>query len=1134
MIPPNPGEPVIKPEPVEHRVLTDRNTHNSVSTAPLVKPEPVNVSPSRLLSTLESNALTPSRARARENSGTTTSNKSGIKSEPVDNVTGTSRSFPVPPAPYVKYNSHQEIIYTPEGALSAGSAMIKVVKEKVRHLEIGSKLRKDVWKKDLDKLSNATSPATLIAICGATGAGKSSVINALLNDTIVPTSGMRACTAVVTEISYKTGRSIEGDVAFLAHDEWKAELSVLLDDLVDENGNLRPQSSLRAEAAVAWQKVHAVYPNIPYDSLINLKPELIISKDPKIARMLGTTQKISCANSKAFGKEIAKYIDSKEKKRGKKDKKDKDKKDKSEGPAYWPLVKTVKVRCPADALSTGAVLVDLPGTADANAARSSIAQQYMQQCHCIWILAPITRAVDDKVAKDLLGQAFKTQLLMDGNYDTSTVTFVATKTDDLSCKEIISALGLENDEELDEIQSSLAEYNSEMKKQTKIESEAKKAWKAEGEKLKAKRVELLEHKAHLKALKEGETFQSTLSKSPNSKSGKKRKRSGDNGDSPKRRKIGSDSDDDESEESDDDLHMLSDPDDAPSDSDKGSDDEKSDQSGSDDEYREDDNDDDEDDEGKDKDEDEDDNDVDGELMTEETMQEIVKQDQAELNEIKQSLQEAKDRHKEAQTAISKLKKKIAKAQREKNGYCAKARNEYSRDSLKEDWRAGVREMDQEAAMERDAANFDPTFDMRDYAAIDLPTFTVSSRDYIRITKQVEGDGEPTCFTDVADTQIPALQEWTKSLTVSSRDRAARNFLTQLKTFTAGIESYLCDMNSVSAIDRVNLRQRWASDLEGQSERMSTPPLRDFYDGSDDENSQEIELANPNGVVGTLNQAFREIVDAIVGDLQNVFKVGLQEKMQIGSRNAAAAAVQTSDTFAAEMHWSTYRATLRRDGIFRRDLNAELSQPLTNSIANSWAKVFEQDLFSAFEQRAKDAVVMMIDKIEASAATGLKDRCRAQGALALEDANTTMKGIVTLVNETLQTKQKDVSRTLSPHIQLQLQESYALAMLERGIGSVARQKAVVHNEIKRLRNQLFQGASDLLMDGLSSAAEAVGDALHSSLWDLANKVEVAMSVLWEDVKSSKAQIEYRAAVVKEVQEVAQQIRLWVAAEQSRQH
>lgn len=45
------------------------------------------------------------------------------------------------------------------------------------------------------------------------------------------------------------------------------------------------------------------------------------------------------------------------------------------------------------------MLVDLPGVADANAARSSIAKDYMKKCDCIWIVAPITRAVDDKVAK---------------------------------------------------------------------------------------------------------------------------------------------------------------------------------------------------------------------------------------------------------------------------------------------------------------------------------------------------------------------------------------------------------------------------------------------------------------------------------------------------------------------------------------------------------------------------------------------------------------------------------------------------------------------------------------------------------------------------------------------------------------
>lgn len=77
----------------------------------------------------------------------------------------------------------------------------------------------------------------------------------------------------------------------------------------------------------------------------------------------------------------------------------KDKDDDPNGPAFWPLIRQVNVRCNAAALSTGALLVDLPGVADANAARNNIAKDYMKKCDCIWILAPITRAVDDKTAR---------------------------------------------------------------------------------------------------------------------------------------------------------------------------------------------------------------------------------------------------------------------------------------------------------------------------------------------------------------------------------------------------------------------------------------------------------------------------------------------------------------------------------------------------------------------------------------------------------------------------------------------------------------------------------------------------------------------------------------------------------------
>jgi 16S rRNA G1207 methylase RsmC len=41
------------------------------------------------------------------------------------------------------------------------------------------------------------------------------------------------------------------------------------------------------------------------------------------------------------------------------------------------------------------------GVADANAARNNIAKDYMKKCDCIWILAPITRAVDDKTARGI-------------------------------------------------------------------------------------------------------------------------------------------------------------------------------------------------------------------------------------------------------------------------------------------------------------------------------------------------------------------------------------------------------------------------------------------------------------------------------------------------------------------------------------------------------------------------------------------------------------------------------------------------------------------------------------------------------------------------------------------------------------
>ncbi len=190
-----------------------------------------------------------------------------------------------------------------------------------------------------------------------------------------------------------------------------------------------------------------MYPAVSQEQIIKLTVDQILSRDPSssfpffiplyslirstgVAQILGTTKHITAKDSKAFAQEIGKYIDSKDQKRGdKKEKNAKEKKDKDKGksiieklreqnnkrmgtgngsqdkshdleePAFWPLIRQVQVQCNAGALSTGAILVDLPGVADANAARNNIAKDYMKKCDCIWILAPITRAVDDKTAR---------------------------------------------------------------------------------------------------------------------------------------------------------------------------------------------------------------------------------------------------------------------------------------------------------------------------------------------------------------------------------------------------------------------------------------------------------------------------------------------------------------------------------------------------------------------------------------------------------------------------------------------------------------------------------------------------------------------------------------------------------------
>ncbi|KAI8170264.1 Nuclear GTPase SLIP-GC [Colletotrichum sp. SAR 10_70] len=273
----------------------------------------------------------------------------------------------------------------------------------------------------------AQSGKVIIGVFGNTGDGKSSCINALLGEeSLLPTSGRRACTACVTELSYNDDDDPENpyraQIDFISREEWTHEIETFLKEVAVNNAGFDDKvTNKEVEAAKSVAKARAVYANMDSKVLLRSSADDLI-RHPDVHEVLGTTREFKASTGEELELLIKLYIDSGDK-------------NDEQAIAYWPMVKAVRIFTKAKALSNGVTIVDLPGSHDADAARASIASDYMKSCAGIWIVAPIKRAVDNKAAKDLMSDAFKRQLRLDGSF--SNVTFICSMTDELKLQEAV-------------------------------------------------------------------------------------------------------------------------------------------------------------------------------------------------------------------------------------------------------------------------------------------------------------------------------------------------------------------------------------------------------------------------------------------------------------------------------------------------------------------------------------------------------------------------------------------------------------------------------------------------------------------------------------------------------------------------
>ena len=265
---------------------------------------------------------------------------------------------------------------------------------------------------------------------GYTGCGKSSLLNALVDEeTILPCNDMRASTAVVVQMSWNKSEEPEqayrAEIDFISAEEWTREFEVLAHDIKNRPAGEKLDVKSGSDSSIACAKIAAVYPGADVLKLLEMPAEELLA-ERDLSDILGQTITINESEASTFAKTINGYVDSNNKGGN------------TTKAAFWPLVRLVKVFVRAPLLQHGLVLVDLPGLGDSNAGRTHVAENYMKNLRYVWVVADIVRAVDDRVARDLMGRSFRRQLLMDDKYDENFITFIMTKTDIINIQNMIN------------------------------------------------------------------------------------------------------------------------------------------------------------------------------------------------------------------------------------------------------------------------------------------------------------------------------------------------------------------------------------------------------------------------------------------------------------------------------------------------------------------------------------------------------------------------------------------------------------------------------------------------------------------------------------------------------------------------
>lgn len=134
--------------------------------------------------------------------------------------------------------------------------------------------------------------------------------------------------------------------------------------------------------------------------------------------------------------------------------------------------------------------------------------------------------------------------------------------------------------------------------------------------------------------------------------------------------------------------------------------------------------------------------------------------------------------------------------------------------------------------------------------------------------------------------------------------------------------------------------------------------------------------------------------------------------------------------------------LWRNGVFKRDLNTELTLAFTQRITGSWTHMVQVRLTSSFQlkQRTMAPITTLLDELVASVPNYLQLCAKTLHTSATNIARSSLRSARRAIPRVWEEDLKRITRILVPFVQLHLHESYEKAAgVERKKGVSVLQK-----------------------------------------------------------------------------------------------